>query len=290
MRGYLAALAFAAVAATGGPVAAQSADAPTLDDVLARAGAYVVSFERLFSSLVAEEHYTQWLDSGTSGLGRFGQGSRSRRVLKSDFLLVRSDETQDWVPFRDVFEVDGTAVREREDRLMKLFMNAPRDAFRQAQRISSESARYNIGPLTRTVNVPTLPLKFLDPVNLGRSDFTKTDEDRLDDVPVWEIAFEEISIPTLIRTNNERSLLAEGRFWIDPRDGTVFRARLELDVENLRSEITVDYVAADGVDVRVPGELKERYEGPGFRLEGTATYGHLRRFQVITDEVIGDER
>ena len=44
------------------------------------------------------------------------------RDLRSDFLLVKSPETQALVPFRDVIQVDGIMVRDREARLAKLFL------------------------------------------------------------------------------------------------------------------------------------------------------------------------
>lgn len=288
MKYLLAALALAATVGAGGPAAGQTPAGPTLDEVLARASVYVGTFERSLSSLVAEEQYTQWLELGGPG-GRFSRTQRIRRHLKSDFLLVRSNEDEEWVPFRDVFEVDGRQVRERENRLVDLFVDAPRDAFEQARRISNESTRYNIGPVTRTVNVPTLPLKFLDPGNITRSVFVKADEGRIDGVAVWEVEFQEVAMPTLVRTTNRRSLIAEGTFWIDPDKGAVLRARLKLDVDDLRSEITVDYDELDDLDVRVPAELRERYRGDGFDLQGTASYGRIRRFQVITDEVIDEE-
>jgi hypothetical protein len=64
------------------------------------------------------------------------------------------------------------------------------------------------------------------------------------------------------------------------------KAQLKLRTRDLRSEITVTYNTFENLDVRVPGELREKYQGPGFELEGTATYGRLRRFRVTTEEVI----
>ena len=287
MKSFLAVLALAATVEAGGPAAGQAAPEPTLDEVLARASRYVATFEQSLSNIVAEERYRQWLDSGT--IWRIRRGQRMRREVLSDFLLVRSDETEDWVPFRDVFEVDGEQIRERADRLLELFVGRPKNAFEQAQRITNESTRYNIGPVTRTVNVPTLPLKFLDPMHIARSDFEKEDEERMDGIPVWEVTFREVSWPTLIRTNNNGNLPTEGTFWINPDDGAVLRARLKLDVDDIHSEITVTYAAFEDLDVRVPRELKERYRGVGFDLRGTASYSRLRRFRVITDAVIDEE-
>ena len=75
-------------------------------------------------------------------------------VLRSDFLLVKIDNRR-WLPFRDVFERDGRPVRDRQDRLTKLFLGgATNSALVQAEKIMNESARYNIGNGTRTINVP----------------------------------------------------------------------------------------------------------------------------------------
>jgi hypothetical protein len=257
----------------------------TLEEVLGNTEKYVTRFEEAFSTLVAEERYTQQFTT----LGATAPGRRPdihQRILKSDFLLVRSERSDNWVPFRDVFEADGRPLREREDRLTKLFVEASDDAYQQAQRISDESTRYNIGPVTRTVNVPTLPLKFLSPANAKRSMFQKTGETRVEGVPVWEIRLAEMTVPTLIRTTNDMSLPAEGTFWIEPATGAVLKAQLRLRTSDLRSEITVTYHTFEDLNVRVPGELREKYQGPGFELEGTATYGRLRRFRVTTEEVL----
>jgi hypothetical protein len=208
------------------------------------------------------------------------------RRLKSDFLMVRSERMEGWLPFRDVFEVDGRPVREREERLAKLLLDRSGSAFDQASRITAESARYNIGPVERTINVPTLALQFLHPDNLRRSSFEKADDDRIDGVPVWEIRFEEVALPTLIRTNGGMSLLATGAVWIDPSTGVVFRSVVRTRLQAFRSEISVRFEPHPDLDVRVPAELKERYVGQNYTLEGTATYKRFRRFRVTTEEVI----
>lgn len=85
----------------------------TLEALLDRAGRYTLVFVDKFSNVVAEERYVQRSSSS--------QGAR-RRVITSDFLLVRPSEATSYMPFRDVFEVDGVQVRDREQRLEKLFL------------------------------------------------------------------------------------------------------------------------------------------------------------------------
>jgi hypothetical protein len=278
-------LAAALLVSAGAPGAAQTPQA--LEDVLTRAAWYVARFDEAFPSVVAEEHYRQkvsYLPSWGTRTG--GIRDSEKRDLKSDFLMVRSERMRGWLPFRDVFEVDGRPVRQREERLTKLLLDQGGSAFDQAWRITEEGARYNIGPVERTVNVPTQALQFLHPDNLRRSTFEKADEDRIDGVPVWEVRFEEVGVPTLIRTTGGMSLPATGAFWIEPSTGVVVRSVVRLRLPGLRSEITVKFEPHPDLDVRVPAELKERYAGQNYTLEGTATYTRFRRFRVTTEEVI----
>ena len=124
--------------------AAQNADVVTIEQLLERAGAYVVDFEARFSNVVTEERYVQESTdarnnlpaSRTAGMITGGtQPNIRRRELKSDFLLVKLSETDERLPFRDVFEVDKRRVRDREDRLSKLFLHPTGSTLEQARRI-----------------------------------------------------------------------------------------------------------------------------------------------------------
>lgn len=263
---------------------------PTLEDVLSRAASYVVRFERAIPSVVAEEHYRQRLNlhqpQAPGGRGTRPPEDAQRRELKSDFLMVRSQDTDLWIPFRDVFEVDGKPVRAREERLTKLLTDDAGSSYDRAWRLTEEGARYNLGPVQRTVNVPTQALQFLLPSYQPKSVFRHAGNDRIDGVPVWEVRFEEIGLPTLIRTTGGASLPATGTFWIDPSTGTVLRTMVRTKQPSFRSEIVVSFEPHDALDVRLPAELKEKYTGSGYELEGTATYSRFRKFRVTTDEVV----
>jgi len=262
---------------------------PTLEDVLFRAGEYVLRFERVIPSFVAEEHYRQRLHlSQPPAPGLRGRPSEDaqRAELKSDFLMVRSRDTDLWIPFRDVFEVDGKPVRAREERLTKLLLDDSGSAYDRAWRLTEEGARYNLGPVQRTVNVPTQALQFLLPSNQPKSVFRRAGVDHIGNVSAWEIRFEEIGLPTLIRTTGGASLPATGTFWIDPSTGTVLRTMVRTKQSSFRSEIVVSFEAHDDLDVRLPAELKEKYVGNGYELEGTAAYSRFRKFRVTTDEVV----
>src|SRR5471030_2344898 len=93
---------------------------PSLDSVLKRAADYVTSLKLELAGGIAEEAYTQDVEKAP--------GARPvpvpHRELKSDFLLTQVSGQARFVDFRDVFEVDGKPVRDRQDRLSKLFATA----------------------------------------------------------------------------------------------------------------------------------------------------------------------
>jgi len=266
-------------------IQAQSPPAPvTVPAVIARAAAYVERFNHEFGSVVSEERYEQAVRPGTgSGPGTFAP---RRALLRSDFLLVRI-ENSGWLPFRDVFEQDGRLVRDRQDRLTKLFLGGATDgALLQAQRIMNESARYNIGVGTRTINIPTLGLMFLEREMLSRVSFTDTKPDPAASGRV--IAFTEVGRPTLVRTTGERDLAAKGRFWIDEETGAVNRTEVHVSDTDLDSEVIVTFEASSLLGVAVPSRMEERFRRrrDGWEVRGVATYSNLRRFSVSTSESI----
>src|SRR5262245_50030313 len=134
-----------------------------LSVVLSKAATYLERYGERLSGLVMEESYVQDVEQ----VNRFGyrmntRGGVSHRQLKSDLLLVRPEGADAWMQFRDVFEVDGKALRDRNDRLAKLFLQPSKSTAGQAEKIVRESARYNIGDIERTINLPMLALTVLD--------------------------------------------------------------------------------------------------------------------------------
>jgi hypothetical protein len=271
--------------------AGQASPAPTLETVLDRAGAYVVEYQREFAGVVAQETYTQ-----DSRLGRrfdkFGlprdYGARHRE-LKSDLLLVRPEGASRWVQFRDVFEVDGRTVRDRTDRLAKLFLQPSSSTAKQVQKIAAESARYNLGTVVRNVNVPVLALMVLLAENQPRFLFNHVeaaDSARADDA--WAVDYREVAPGTMIRTSGERDLPMRGRFRIDPNGGRVLASTLTAEDRDLSATIEVTYEREPALGLLVPREMHERYDqhADGAGVEGLATYSNFRRFQVKVDEKI----
>jgi hypothetical protein len=312
-----------AIACVVSPGAAAQTAAPgtlTVADVLARTTEYVRDFEEHLAGIVAEEHYVQDSIPATMYVpGMRNTDTRQHRELNSDLLLVRPKGADRWVQFRDVFEVDGQPVRDRSQRLTKLFLAPWSSISEQVWQIAAESSRYNIGSLTRNINVPVLPLLFLDSANQSRFEFSRvtpgsggagsgspapgslgSKEGKIipKDLParpafavapdVWEIRYKETAPGTLIRTTADRDLPASGRFWIEPDTGRVLMTEFLLGDPSIRAAIDVSYQTKPVAGFLVPIEMREDYQllASRTRITGVATYAKFRTFQVNIDEQI----
>ena len=270
--------------------------------VLARAGQYVVEYRQVFSNVVAQEDYRQEYSNGPQ---------RQRRDSHADLVFVNLPGPLSWATFRDVYEVDGNKVHDRSARLEKLFVEAAAEtAATRARTILAESSRFNLGPVVRSVNIPTLALLFLDPANQGRFRFEAKGRRKIDGLSAVEIALEERDRPTLVRGGPNRDAPATGRVWIEPESGAVLRTDVEYDFgfdsrdarQQRHARIVTEYERDAGLGIFVPMEMRERYELPpdaavsaaivnnvrdatvSITIEATAKYTAYRRFEVATGE------
>jgi len=249
---------------------ARGDDAGALQALLSRVVGYVAGYRQQYSGVVADEDYLQ-------------RTPTAQVRLRSDFLLVKTEADEGWVSFRDVYDVDGAPVRDRDDRLKKLFLEPTVDSASQLQKIKEESARYNLGgDVTRNVNVPLFPLLFLDPGNVPRFQF------RLGGRPDAQgrrtIYYEERQRPTIVR-----DMRASGSFLVDEASGAVVQTKTVFaDALNQSAESVVQYTQDPKLGLWVPSTMNEVYRGStgNMLVAGTAVYSTFRRFQVTTDEQI----
>jgi hypothetical protein len=304
--GFRACLVLVASLTIGGPPGLIANPQPELTDILQRAGSYVEEFQRQLSGIVAQETYVQEIVP-LRGMNAGSRGRVQSRRLRSDLLLLRPEGAPTWVQFRDVFEVDGQPVRDREERLAKLFLSRDVSTAKQIDAIRSESARYNIGRTARTMNVLVLPLSVLAPGSQRRFRFTVEDkpgDNRRPTIGIsanpptpnfkvtaegWILKFEEVEGPTLVYTTNGANIFSRGRFWIEPETGRVLMSEMITENAAVRGEVAVSYQSEPLLGLLVPVELRERYiEGPTMpKITGQATYSNFRRFQVSVDQSIG---
>jgi hypothetical protein len=201
-----------------GALMAQTPD-PTVEQVMARVGEYVASYGQKAAVVVATEKYSQSVLVEGVDMGR-------PRELKAEFAIVRV-AGGGWTGFRDVIEAGGRKVQDRTDRLQSLLTNTSGDA-NEATRIANESARFNIGPISRNFNVPTAAMFFFYPDELQRFSFTRKGLKKIDGIDTWEIEFTETRRPTLIVTRAGKDVPIEGSLCVKPEDGTVVRTRFKM--------------------------------------------------------------
>lgn len=272
------------------------APAPELDQVLVRAAAYVAEYQLKLRGLVAEETYAQNVTnnlmqrSATVGRTRI---SREGRQLKSDLLLVKLGDDDWWLQFRDVFEVDRQPIRDRDQRLYKLFVDGKANAKAMADSIQAESARYNIGPVIRTINIPIMALLFFERGVQPGVEFKKGETGNVKRFAelapadnIWMIEFNEKRKGTMVKGADNRDLPSHGKVWIDSTSGRILRTSLITEDTELRAEIDVTYKSESGLALLVPAEMREVYNvrRSDARIDGHATYSKYRQFTVTTSE------
>jgi len=255
------------------------AQTPSTAEILKRAAAYVEDYRRRLEPIVAEERYVQ-RSSSPSG----NRSDSSERTLRSDFMLLPGVAGENpWFAFRDVFEVDGKPVTSERGRLEGWLTDSRSTLVQRARALAIEQARYNIGPVMRTINVPTLALEILTTRNQERFRFRRTGSTVTGGSVVTILTFEERRRPTMIRTPEGRDLPASGSIWIEPATGRVLKSELRTGGrrnDRIEATIAVTYVFVPRLDLLLPGTMDERYVGPDTEIVCRADYSNFRRFQT----------
>lgn len=202
-------------------------------------------------------------------------------VTVADLLLVKvGDKT---MSFRDVAAVDGKTVRDRQERLRKLFLDdtVSRTAMRQARAIADESSRYNIG-FSRSLEALMIPLEILQPQSASGFQFASAAEG---------LTFQEFRSPSLVRYRNGgrvQDMFLHGRFTVDVDSGRVRGASLIATNTAFETTFDIRYVEDATVSLLLPAEMHEGYrhaEKPGDdQLDVSSSYSNFRRFHVNVDE------
>lgn len=251
---------------------------PAPDAVVARAQAYMQEYQRQLAGIVGEERVTQRVVRADGSL-------RQQRDLVSDIMLVKSGDRVQM--FRDVLEVDGKPIRDRDERLQKLFLNPVASAVNQANRIMAESGRYNIG-VTRVLDSLMLPMRILQTAPAPGFSFRLAD---------GVLRFEETKSPTIIRSGRGgalRDMPLRGWLMIDAETGRLRGANMLAANSNQEASADIRYEEDAAVTLLVPVTMQQRYRRAGDQrgdvLEVSSSYSKWRRFEVRTSETIGMPR
>jgi hypothetical protein len=264
---------------------------PSLQQVLARAAAYVASFERELAGLVGDEHYVQEVKGVNTGDGNLTTPTRTE--LRSHLLLVRNGRSG-YVQYRDVYEVDGRAIGDRGEHFSRLF-DGSATADERKRRMLEDSARFNIGDIMRTSNLPLLALEFLSAANQWRFSFKRSSNvqapigDAGETPPatfrvstdVWVLQYQEREPGTIIRNVRGRDIKSRGRLWVEVQTGRVLMTELTTDDHDVASSTVVSFKSEPLRGLLVPVEMRERYRGrKGSAIEAIATYGRFAPFKL----------
>ena len=262
----------AAALLSGGRADAQSAK---VDELIPKATAYAHLFVERFSNVVAEERYEQEITS-----------PRRKRVLVSDFLLVKARADDLWEAFRDVAEVDGRPVRDREDRLTKLFLEPSSDPLRRATEIREAGARHNLIDIG-TLSNPLLVVAFLQRQYVDRFRFSLAGLEKKLGPDVRTVRFVEFRRPTLLKLNANADVFSSGLMWIEEGTGRVVKTELQFGRQPTGVRVTTLYKLDEDLGINVPTMMEEWYpDRNGGEFRGKASYGKFRRFEVKTEETI----
>lgn len=272
MLRLLVAAPLALVALCSIPVAAW---APSVEELIPKATAYSHQFIDRFSNVVAEERYEQAITV-----------PRRKRLLLSDFLLVKYPGDTLWQTFRDVAEVDGKPVRDRQDRMLKLFLEPSSSALRRASELQSASARHNLVNVGSLSN-PLLVMAYLQAQYVTRFRFNLAGLDKKVGPNVRIARFVEFQRPTILRLDAATDLFSRGLIWIEEDTGRVVKTELQLGNTMSMIRVTTQFVFDDELGINVPTVMEDVYPStPGGEFRGKATYGKFRRFEVKTEETI----
>lgn len=260
--------------------------------VLSSAMRYVMNYEQQFTLLAAEEVYAQELQrppnpgdnlSRTNpGGGMRAGGAMNVQTFRSDFLLVQLGmDGEGWMPFRDTYEVKGKKLRDRDDRLLKMFLGNDRDSFEKAARLNETSAKHHLGNVARTINIPTLGMMLLHPRVNERFEFTDGGEDTIAGRVLRKALYREAARPTLIKTTRGRDLALTGAIWIDPFSGAVVKTEMNAADPAVRCQVTVTFRRDEALEMWVPEKMEEYYKAALAvdDILATATYSNVRAYR-----------
>jgi hypothetical protein len=245
-------------------------DTPALEVLLMRAADYVRFFVLTFSDVVAEEQYEQSWRSFT-------------RRVRSDFHLIQPKDAGGYIALRDVLTVDGTPVRDRDARLMKLLTTPGAGSAARISEVSKEGGRYSFGGV---FNSPVVVHAFLQTAFQDHFRFTLGAPDRTIGPDVWTIAFTEAARPTLLRTDRGRDDPASGQAWLEARTGRILKTELLLSNDSIIATFRFD----ERFQIAVPVEMVDKYRYQNYTVNGTATYGRFLRYHVTTNEAVDTDR
>src|SRR5688572_27358337 len=168
------------------PMVSAQKESAELAAVHERAEQYVTIYEdQQLGNVGAAEIYRQVSVSFSPNKVR----QEEERRLESDFLLFRHGDER--VGLRVVRRINGVAVPAGAASFEDLRDDSPDGIIKGIKALVEQSARYNIGGVRRTFNVPTFALRVVRKSQPPRFDFVGRGTERINGVQTWEVTFKE---------------------------------------------------------------------------------------------------
>ena len=245
------------------PVPARAGPVPFAPEARVRTATYVSSFVRGLANVVGQED--------------FELSGPDRRVT-SDFLLVQHPASPgDFLTYRDVTAVNGSAIADRQERLADLFLT-PAGPARDRVRQITQAAEQHVPSLLN----PIFVLAFLQADLQSRFELAEDEAGRGWPPGVKAVTFTEVAKPTILRggIQGERDVPVRGTAWIEPETGRVLQTELIVPAGRSSTTIVTKFMLDPRLQIMVPEQM--RTENP----KGVATYSNFRRFSVQTDTAV----
>jgi len=255
------------------------ASAQRVDDILLLAGRFVQDTSARLSGVIADESYEQELSAQfvASGIStRLG-----RRALRSEALFMWVPVASQWMFVRNVLTVDGRPVPDSGDRLDRLLRDSGPDAGAALRQLQQENARFDLGPVVRTLGDPTFALRYMALDSQRRFSFSRAGTERIGGVLSTMLTYRERRPPFVV-TVDRMDAQSSGTMWIDDANGAVLRTNLRVTRPSGRGTfavITVDFEKDARLGIWAPTRMSEQYNSmSGQTTKGTASYANFRRF------------
>lgn len=237
--------------------AAPAADEPpALADLLVHAGKYVRGFQHDFATVLSDETYVQRERYSLRIAGK-EKVTSAERTMRSEMLFLWMPAEREWLAVRNVLAVDRQPIADSRARLEQWLTSAEPGAMGRLRNLRDESARFNIGRLTRNLSDPTLALKIVDPAHQPRFAFMLLGGESIDGISVLKVAFVERGHAPAMISVDGHGVTSRGAVWMT-QSGIIMRTRLELtDPQTL---IDVSMSVFYGRDPKLVGWLPIRMD------------------------------
>jgi hypothetical protein len=275
-----------------------------VDLLVTRFHAAADEYEKTFQNLVAEE--TKVIE-----VYRASGEVEKRREIVSDLLVYRTSREGKvaTTEYRDVRSVDGKAVGERGERVLKLLANASkRDSLeKELEAINRETQRYEF---RRYLRNHTIHQGGLTKVQREAFHVELVGREQIAGHDVVVLAYRQtalipgfVSSVALPKEFGKPPQLSRGRLWLDAETCQLWRDEWELVVAHPTTPDPLVIVHRESayepsrfgilVPQRIVFDWLQRFSHPkngppSFMLSerATFTYGSFKRFEVATGEVV----